>query len=639
MKQADPDGADPAEAAAAAPSGEAAAGERSCKLLDRLVGAHGERRPGQRLLAESIAEAFAAPGGRAAADAPTGIGKSFAGIAAAAATSGRTVYSTAKKTLQDQLATQDLPVAARRLGVRWAEIKGRSNYVCPAMVEETGNPLATIAVDECPGKRRCRHARAGGCPYYQALAKARAADLVIVNHALLAVDAKTGGALLGGYEQAVIDEAHAFADAVNSVFKSTLTAARIQRVGAVGQFAPTQELADKASEATETLLARFRSAAESAETEQALPSGFRIGLKDWLNALTDCVSGADDDAICPDWPEDEDHEPGDDRDLELLPDPALARAVTRLGKMRSEAAWLDADADGRVRFWEDGSSGPALVSSPYDAAAGMAAWWDDKRVAMMSATLSAAHVSRAGLPDVGVFKCEDPFRRADQSVLFVPGELGRRNNSHRAKHQAGLRLIETVGGGALWLFTSWSSLAAAEHALAGQLGSGIRLIAQKRSMSAAERHRAVDQFKAEEDAVLLGVRSFEEGIDVPGRSLRLVIWHKLPFEVPTAPVFQARCAQADAALGGSGWTQVSMPDMVTRLRQGAGRLLRSQADIGVVAVLDHRLADAKWAWRARRHLPPMIRGWDEMEDWIEDRMGAGPGDQGGPRRTGRAPGW
>ena len=193
-----------------------------------------------------------------------------------------------------------------------------------------------------------------------------------------------------------------------------------------------------------------------------------------------------------------------------------------------------------------------------------------------------------------------PFDYPGQGILFVPDRLAPPGPDWPTPQALGIAadLVRAAGGRALVLMASWNGVAAMADAL-DAVAPGALLV-QKRGEPTAPLIRA---FAQEPDSVLVGTLGLWQGVDVPGDACTLVIIDKLPFPPPTDPVVSARQAAIDAK-GGSGWMQVSLPQAAVTLAQGAGRLIRSSDDRGVVAILDSRLANRRYGGFLRRSLPP-----------------------------------
>ncbi len=202
-----------------------------------------------------------------------------------------------------------------------------------------------------------------------------------------------------------------------------------------------------------------------------------------------------------------------------------------------------------------------------------------------------------------------PFDPARQGMLYVASQLappGRDGTSveQLAELQA---LVEASGGRALALFSSWRAVDAAEAVLQPACTAmGVHLLVQRRGMPVSD---LVRRFAEDETSVLLGTLSLWQGVDVPGESCSLVVIDRIPFPRPDDPLHAARQARVDAA-GGSGFMAVAVPRAALLLAQGAGRLIRSQRDRGVVAVLDSRLATARYGSFLRRSMPPFYATTD-----------------------------
>ena len=204
-----------------------------------------------------------------------------------------------------------------------------------------------------------------------------------------------------------------------------------------------------------------------------------------------------------------------------------------------------------------------------------------------------------------------PFDPAKQGMLYVAAHLpppGRDGSSPEQLRE--LRdLVEASGGRALALFSSWRGVDAAEAELQPLCNElGIKLLVQTRGMPVSE---MVQRFAADETSVLVGTLSLWQGVDVPGEACSLVIIDRIPFPRPDDPLHAARQSRVDA-VGGSGFMSVAVPRAALLLAQGAGRLIRSQADHGVVAVLDSRLATARYGAYLRKSMPPFYATQDRM---------------------------
>jgi DNA polymerase-3 subunit epsilon/ATP-dependent DNA helicase DinG len=183
-----------------------------------------------------------------------------------------------------------------------------------------------------------------------------------------------------------------------------------------------------------------------------------------------------------------------------------------------------------------------------------------------------------------------PFDYETSALLYIANDIPEPSDRHghqRATEQAILRLAQAVGGRTLVLFTSYDQLKRTAQSIGTLLAkSDIRLYEQGEGASA---HALLESFRADERAVLMGTRSFWEGVDVPGQSLSVVVIAKLPFDVPSDPIIAARSETFEDP-----FNQYSLPEAILRFRQGFGRLIRAQSDRGVVAILDRRVLTKRY---------------------------------------------
>ncbi len=276
----------------------------------------------------------------------------------------------------------------------------------------------------------------------------------------------------------------------------------------------------------------------------------------------------------------------------------------------ARVAWLDV----RERTVSIGASpidlGPTLRQALFDRIPG---------VVCTSATLTTAtggipsfHFAKARLgapPESSELVVPSPFDFAARSALFVSRMMP--DPADPSFEAAAVNRIEDLvgitGGGAFVLCTSTRAMKAFHRALRPRLK--VPLFVQ----GEAPKHLLLSRFRAAGDAVLVATMSFWEGVDVPGRALRLVILDKIPFAVPTDPIVQARCAQIERD-GGNPFSQYSVPSAAITLKQGFGRLLRSQKDSGIVAILDPRILTRGYGKALLASLPParVIRDIDEL---------------------------
>jgi ATP-dependent DNA helicase DinG len=642
----------------------------------------GAERTGQLTMAAAVEHAIDT-GEHLAVQAGTGTGKSLAYLVPAirhAIRSGRTVVvSTATIALQRQLVERDLPRLADALepalgrAPTFAILKGRNNYLClnklhgavaedPAEPElfdafavsrlgrevqrlhawaeqtETGDRdevvpgvgdrawrQLSVTSRECVGRTRCSH----GEECFAELARSRsgAADVVVTNHALLAIDAITGIAVLPEHDVVIIDEAHDLVDRVTGVATAELSAAAISAAARRCVKLVEEEELDRleaAAEAWDELLGELRPG-----RWEHLPAG-----ADQVLALVRDSAWAVRTAIAPNRPGaaadpavaaartaalaavEEVH----DNAVRTLtafdePDPAKHRDVVWLAEAGAEQrasprrvlrmAPLSVGGLLRSRLFEQATviltSATLQVGGSFH---GLAVNWglpvtqsSARGVAAMAngaePPADESHVAWTGL-DVG-----SPFDHARAGILYVAKHLPApgRDGLAPAYLDEIERLVVAAGGRTLGLFSSMRAAKAATEAMRSRLDTPV--LCQGEDATGA----LVAKFAADEEVSLFGTLSLWQGVDVPGPSLSLVILDRIPFPRPDEPLLVAR-QRAVESRGGNGFMSVAANHAALLLAQGTGRLLRSVDDRGVVAVLDSRLETARYGGYLRASLPP-----------------------------------
>ena len=630
------------------------------ELLARAVAAlGGSERSGQIEMAEAVAHAFDT-GEHLAVQAGTGTGKSLAylvpAIARAVDTDEPVVVSTATIALQRQLVDRDLPRLADSLAdalpraPEFALLKGRGNYLCLNKIhngsatepddrpqEELFEPIAATALGrdvqrliawssntdtgdrdeltpgvpdrswsqvsvsarECIGVARCPFGT--DCFAEKARDKAGHADVVVTNHALLAIDAMSDAAVLPEHELLVVDEAHELVDRVTGVATAELSATSLgvahRRVGRLID----PELAQRLEAATATF---------SSAIHDATPG--RIDVLDdematYLTALRDAASRARS-AI--------DTAPSDPKAAS-----ARAEAVTALTDISDTAtrilsSFVPAIPDRTDVVWLDhednrGSVRAVLRVAPLSVAGLLRGRLFEHTTAVLtSATLTIGGTFEAMASAWGLAGEDDvkwrgldvgsPFEHAKSGILYVAAHLpppGRDGTGSAEQLDEIAALITAAGGRTLGLFSSMRAAKAAAEIMRERLDTPV--LCQGDDTTSA----LVQRFADDAETSLFGTLSLWQGVDVPGPSLSLVLIDRIPFPRPDDPLLTAR-QRAVAARGGNGFMAVAASHAALLLAQGAGRLLRRVDDRGVVAVLDSRMATARYGGYLRASLPP-----------------------------------
>jgi ATP-dependent DNA helicase DinG len=696
-----------------------------------LLGAY-EDRPSQRDMAAHISDAYN-DGGVALLEAGTGVGKSFAylvpALAWARANRERTIVSTNTINLQEQLVNKDLPVLERALSEdgyrpRWALLKGWRNYLCLSRLEQAmghqhsllepervqeliglvewaartkDGTLADLAASPSPEvwdevaaepdlctRLRCTHFER--CFLFRARRRAAEADVVVVNHHLLAADLAVRqasdnwqeAAVLPPYQRLILDEAHHLEDVAAGHLGLQVSSrgvrrllARFERGGRGLAPALAVELAqsgDRSSRssldvlqqrlvpglmqsriAADALFARLfarlaevpggvlridETFAEDPVWEQGLAAelhdavaGFRR-LRDDVEILVDRLSSED----------------------------LSERRLQLLAEMRGVLRRLEAIAEGLTQSLQPPPGGPPMVrwvertdarnrhvalhAVPLDLAPVLRETLFDRlrTVVLTSATLAAGGdfsflEKRTGLaadpPLVTVREVLlSPFDFGAQCLFGVPNDIPDPRDDELGHDQAVAHVVEELAaasdGGMFVLFTSHGALRRSASALRAGLGARWPLLVQ----GEAPRDQLLRRFRDSGRAILLGTDSFWEGVDVPGRALRALVLCKLPFKVPTEPLTAARLERL-AEQGEDGFWSYLLPHAALKLKQGFGRLIRSRSDVGVVVLLDRRVVVKRYGPMILEGLPPadrVVGGWAEVRTKCEDffaRFGIG----------------
>ena len=596
-----------------------------------------EARPGQTEMAEAVAAAIVT-GRHLVVQAGTGTGKTLAYLVPAIESRVRVVVATATKALQDQLATKDLPFLERTMpdGFDWAVLKGRSNYVClqrlrelaggaedaqlelDGMAATTQAEIAKIAEwvghtktgdaaelewaptdvtwrsvsvgsDECPGADRCP--LGDPCFAEQARRRAAVADVVVVNTHLYGLDVASGGMILPEHDLAVFDEAHVLEDVMSDTVGVQLAPGRFVRLASVVR----RIVDDPATIAAVLELAEQLREALGPHAGLRLPTPYPDDVHDVLLEARNRLERVSATLAAIETPVD------DAKQRKLRAQIMTGRAIEHLDLALGEHV-------GYVDFVSGAPETPRLEIAPLDVGPALREGvWTKRAAVLTSATIPKSLPARVGLPpertdtlDVG-----SPFDYESHALLYCALHLpDPRSERYRdALHDELVALITAAAGRTLALFTSWKAMDLAAAAVRERVD--VPILTQRDLPKPA----LVRRFAADEATCVFATAGFFQGVDVPGRTLSLVVIDRLPFPRPDDPLLSAR----RELLGSAAFGQIDLPRAAMLLAQASGRLIRTTTDRGVVAVLDRRLGTARYRWDIIRALPPMRRTRDRAE--------------------------
>ncbi|MCW4465347.1 ATP-dependent DNA helicase [Glutamicibacter sp. MNS18] len=496
------------------------------------------------------------------------------------------------------------PLATEVMKLReWAEEteSGDRDELVPGVSDKAWRQVSVSAM-ECLGSQKCP--MADECFSEMARAHAAEADVVITNHALLAVSAFEGLSVLPDFDVAIIDEAHELQDRVTSSVASALSPRTVlTAAGSMKRHCAmnVDELVNAANRLDKSL-----SGQATGLLERGLDEATGIALNDIAEQARLALSLSK--------PESGDPVDGGRQTARSQMQAVLDDSLRMLEhEERREVIWTSRPrefVEGRGYVEADESQPATLNVAPLSVAGKLReGLFDGRTVILTSATLAigaqfdsvagSLGLIGQGAPSWQGIDVGSPFDYPKQGILYVAKHLPKPGRQLSAETLDEIEdLIEASGGGALVLFTSRRSAEEAAAILRPKLDVPI-LCQGEASMKSL-----VADFSADRDSCLFGTMTLWQGVDVPGDSCRLVIIDKIPFPRPDDPIAKAR-TQDIARHGGNGFMQVSASHAAVRLAQGAGRLIRSVNDKGVVAVLDSRMATARYGSYLKASLPPM----------------------------------
>ncbi|RCG28843.1 ATP-dependent DNA helicase [Streptomyces diacarni] len=628
------------------------------ELLQAAVDAvKGTERPGQAAMAEAVAEAVDA-GRHLLVQAGTGTGKSLGYLVPALAHGERVVVATATLALQRQLVERDLPRTVEALHPQlrrrpeFAMLKGRSNYLClhrmhegvPQEEEdglfdpfESATPTSKLGQDllrlrdwsdetetgdrddlkpgvsdrawaqvsvssrECLGASKCAYG--AECFAEAARERAKLAEVIVTNHALLAIDAIEGAPVLPGHEVLIVDEAHELVSRVTGVATGELTPGAVNRAMRRVAKLVDEKAADQLQTAAETF-ERLMELALPGRLEK-VPEDLQYALMALRDAGRTCLSAL-----------------GNTRDKSVQDEDAVRKqAKASVENVHDVAERILEGSEFDVIWYERHERfGASLRVAPLSVSGLLREkLFADRSVVLTSATLklggdfngvgASLGLAPEGLGDEeGDAAAEtppwkgldvgSPFDYRKQGILYVAKHLA---NPGREPQRTDMldeltELVEAAGGRTLGLFSSMRAARSAAEELRGRLGLPILLQGEETL------GELIRRFAEDAETCLFGTLSLWQGVDVPGPNCQLVVMDRVPFPRPDDPLMSARQKAVEEA-GGNGFMAVAATHAALLMAQGAGRLVRATGDRGVVAVLDPRLERARYGGFLRASMP------------------------------------
>lgn len=518
--------------------------------------------------------------------------------------------------------------------VKALEVIDRESF--PGITAQDWAPFS-MSADECPGKKDCPFGDV--CITERAKAKAASADVVVTNTSYLLQDLilrrKSDGnvQLLGEIGRVVVDEAHTLAEVARGALEDTIGQGSITRLARdMGAYLQRENLKHELAVQVERVAASMWEHLEviyrtwmreknygSTDPMELTEHALMYDLGSYFIDLIEALSQAREEV--------KSKRSSDDRQR-LAKTRMLRRSDNMLDRLH---AYAGSPADQVVRWAElevktfrgQRHERVLLCSSPVDVGPFLRdLLWDAVPTTLMSATLAVGGSFDFTESNVGLrageamtYSAGSPFSYEKQAVLFTPDKtrpepLQKTIVAWKAYAQGVTRhLVNASGGGALLLFTSRTAMNEAYRALAGDFrDKGLTVLKQDDSTPG----ELVRVMKEDGHAVLFALKTFFEGVDIPGKALRLVVLDKLPFVPPTDLVHKAREEAVNRKRGSrrAGFDYLSIPEMTLALTQAFGRLIRSVEDRGVVAILDSRLNSKGYGRKIMEALPPARRTSD-----------------------------
>jgi DNA polymerase-3 subunit epsilon/ATP-dependent DNA helicase DinG len=653
-----------------------------------------EQRPEQVAMLRAVTNALSY-GNHLLVEAGTGVGKSFAYLVPAALFSlqnnTRVVVSTNTINLQDQLIQRDLPnlCQALNLDLRFAVLKGRSNYLCPRRLENLRHfgprttdemrVLAKVMIwqmtnqsgdrselnltgpaerevwmrisaeDDACTTETCMKRTGGACPFHRVKTASQSAHVLVVNHALLLSDIATGNKVLPEYSHLIIDEGHHLESATTNALSFKLAQNDLERMtkeiggstsGVLGHLlTETRDLvrpADfailqkKVSHTTDmsfrieqmnreffNMVAEFARMQREGQPQsnyawqlRIVPATRTLQYWDEVEVAWDTLSGTIQmlfhaleeiyTAVT------ELYNEGHENLQDVMAD--ISNVARRLGEAEANVSGMISKPTNGLVYWieiQPNGNRLSLNAAPLSVAALVEKniWHEKQSVILTSATLTSHGEfqylrNTLGADEADEMQLGSPYDYESAALLYIANDIPEPNANgyQQMLDRTIINTAKVTGGRMLVLFTSYAALKKTSQAITGPLAREDIYVYEQGD--GASPNALLESFKATERAVLLGTKSFWEGVDVPGEQLSVVMLTKLPFDVPTDPLIAARSEMYEDS-----FQQYYLPEAILKFRQGFGRLIRTQSDRGIVAILDRRVLTKQYGRLFLESLP------------------------------------
>ena len=592
-------------------------------------------------------------------EAGTGIGKTFAYLIPALLADKKTLVSTGTKNLQDQLFHKDLPTLKKLLAInkKVVLLKGRSNYVCLyrfdgpqqhqlfeskdagkdfAKIERWSKITATGDLSELEDLAEdsnvlqqvtstTESCLGNTCEFYEkcfvvkARREAMIADVVVVNHHIffadLSLKEESLGKLLPDVETVIFDEAHQLYDAASSFLSQRFSSRQLLLLVKDVQTEYVMLGSDhpdilRLALSLKLEVANFRLALgengrRDAWFEIANQKDVKKSLENLCEQLTDLTR-----CLAEQSQRSKGLENAWERASELS---VFLNSLTANKKPETDKQWI---------YWfETFLTGFMIYKTPIDFSSQLSSAMNDPKKAWIyaSATLDAGfgvdHFTKPlGIKPSQTLLLESPFNYSEQARLYFPHYLPDVTHESFMSRwmESIIPLLEAANGRTFLLFTSHRAMKEAHGYLRT---TNFTLLMQGQTT----KHALLDQFKTGERAVLLGTSSFWQGVDVQGTALCCVCIDKLPFASPGDPVTKARI-NAYKASGRDAFHEYQLPHAVIMLKQGVGRLIRSETDKGVLVIGDMRLLTRNYGAAFLKAMPKalIVRDEEKVVDFLKE---------------------